>query len=111
MNNSQRRRVENEVIFRERNDAIKEMAKELLANDNKTDMRLQFVCECADENCRETIELSISEYEAARGNDQEFIIKPGHEQSDVEKVVKRDGHFVVEKFFTPPPTDGHLNQT
>ena len=98
------------MVFKQRNDAIKAMAKEVLP-DEETDMRLRFTCECANEDCRETIEMSVKEYEAARQNDHEFIIKPGHEQPDIEQVVKRSGYAVVEKYELPATTDGKLKPT
>lgn len=114
MNNQQRRRAENEVVFRQRNDAVKNLAKEVLAH-SKVELSLSFVCECSDENCEEKILLTVNEYESIRHTDRDFIIKPGHEQKDIEAVVWHDNHpeefRVVKKFVQPPSTDGQLNRT
>jgi hypothetical protein len=111
MTHSQKRRAENEVVFRQRNDAIKDLVKDLQDTNDPADVTVEFICECANEDCRETINLTIAEYEKARKNTRHFIIKPGHEQNDLEKVVQRDGFLLVEKFEEPPVTDGVLNVT
>lgn len=114
MNNQQRRRAENEVVFRQRNDAMKNLAKEVLSH-SKVELSLSFTCECSDEECRETILLTIKEYESLRHTNRDFIIKPGHEQKDIESVVWHDDvpseFSIVKKFIQPPPTDGTLNRT
>ncbi len=111
MNYSQRRRAENEVVFKQRNDAIKDVAKDVLENDDKVDLSLQLTCECSNEECRDIVELPLREYEKARRSTRDFIIKPGHEHEDIEQVVYRDGYLIVEKFEEPPATDGKLNKT
>ncbi|GAC1600315.1 MAG: hypothetical protein NVS3B29_00580 [Candidatus Saccharimonadales bacterium] len=111
MSNSQKRRAENEVIFRMRNNAVKDMAKRLQHNGLSPYAVLQFTCECSNETCRDKVGLTVAEYEAVRGNSRDFIIQPGHEQPDIEKVVKVGYVAVVEKFIEPPRTDGILNKT
>jgi hypothetical protein len=110
MNRRQRRRAENEVVFKQRNDSVKELAKSVLAA-ARDDLKLRFTCECANEDCHDWIEMSVSEYELVRGSSREFIIKPGHEQLDIERVVRHNGYNIVEKLEPPPPTGGNLNQT
>jgi hypothetical protein len=111
MNRSQRQRAENEVVFKERNDKVKKMAKSLQHDGLDADVILNFICECSNEDCRETVGLTLDEYESSRGTSRHFIIKPGHEQTDIERVVKYKGFSVVEKFEEPPETDGSLNAT
>lgn len=111
MNYSQKRRAENEVVFKQRNDAIKNIAIKLMAGHDKVDLALQLTCECSDEDCRARISMPISKYENVRMNAREFIIKLGHEHKDIEKVVHHDGYAIVEKFEKPPKTDGKLNST
>jgi hypothetical protein len=56
------------------------------------------VCECADEECFEPIELTMDEYEAIREHPARFPVLPGHELPDVEKVVEtHERYLVVEK--------------
>jgi hypothetical protein len=59
----------------------------------------QFLCECANTDCIETLQLSIAEYEAIRTSPVRFPIKPGHEFGEFETVVEEhEGYVVVEKF-------------
>jgi hypothetical protein len=74
MNNSQKRRAENEVIFKQRNDTIKELAKAVLDRDSRLELAIKFTCECSNEDCRETVELTIDQYEQARKGSRRFII-------------------------------------
>jgi len=60
----------------------------------------EWVCECADENCAEPVELSIQEYEAVREEPTHFLVVPGreHVNPDIEHVVRRDERYwIVEK--------------
>lgn len=59
----------------------------------------EFVCECADIGCVERIELTLERYEAVRRDPRQFIVKPGHELADEERVVERhdDDYLIVEK--------------
>ena len=111
MKSKQQRQAENEVIFRQRNHAMKNMAREVLVNDNEVDVSLEFICECSDEECRDTVRLPISEYEKARKNSAQFIIVPGHDRPDIERVIKREGYAVVEKYEQPPKSATNLNRT
>lgn len=111
MNRSQKQRAENEVVFKMRNNSVSRIAKSFQHDGLDADVVLRFICECSDENCRDTVGLTVSQYESARGTSRHFIIKPGHEQPDMERVIKRAGYTIVEKFDNPPRTDGRLNRT
>jgi hypothetical protein len=57
-----------------------------------------FRCECARLGCNELIDLTPREYEEIRAHPRQFIVLPGHELAEVERVVeRRDGYLVVEK--------------
>lgn len=61
-----------------------------------------FVCECGHLGCSDTVELSVAEYEAVRSDFDRFLVKPGHEIEEVDRVVERhSGYLVVVK----PDTD------
>ena len=82
----------NESIFREVNERIQELGE---SSDQR---QLEFVCECQDLECAERIELALDEYEAIRAQPTHFLVVPGHEQPDVDRVVREgDGYLVVEK--------------
>src|SRR5215203_7222660 len=59
----------------------------------------EFLCECADTNCVEMIELSIVEYESIRSSPVRFPVKLGHDYPEFERVVEENERYVVvEKF-------------
>lgn len=100
---SDRRLIENEVIFKDVNTNIKEFIKEETAGTPAT--ILPFYCECSDPECIERINLSTTEYERLHKTRRHYITVVGHEFPEVEKVVSKESHYqVVEKHFTPPKT-------
>ena len=95
MSEEQARRVGlNESIFRQVNEQI-----ESLNQDLATEIRaMSVICECADGDCTERIEIPLSEYEKVRGDSRRYIVVPGHELPEFESIVARgDGYDVVEK--------------
>jgi hypothetical protein len=109
---SKRRRAQNEVVFKQRNIAVKDLAKSVLDNSSRHELKLKFVCECADETCREVIEIPLAEFEHVRHNSRQFLVRAGHQQLDIESVTQFNGYLVVEKFEVPSaPPGGMLNRT
>ena len=85
-----RRIGHNEALLREVNERIEEVS-EAAAHP-------EFLCECAAKNCTETLDLSIGEYETVRSSPLTFVVKPGHELPDFERVVEGTERYrVVEK--------------
>jgi hypothetical protein len=85
--------AENESVFRDVNEGIEESVRRFGIKDRAT-----FLCECGDPACSEPLMVTLSEYEAVREHPARFVVKPGHEQLDVERVVDRHGAYsVVEK--------------
>jgi hypothetical protein len=85
------RAARNEVVFRRVNE-------EVAALGQGSGSAVTFVCECSNASCVERIELPLSEYEAVRADPRRFLLKPGHEHGELERVVdRRDGYVVVEK--------------
>jgi hypothetical protein len=95
MEGRESRLAKNEALFREVNERIAELTEGLTRTENLDGL----VCECADALCMERVgQLTISEYEAVRGDPRRFIIAAGHESLDVEKVVERRPNYsIVEK--------------
>lgn len=54
-----------------------------------------FVCECGYIGCNGTVELSIAEYEDVRTAFDRFLVMPGHEIEEVDRVVERRGDYLV----------------
>ena len=87
------RLVRNQVIFREVNQRIRELAEQFELKSGAA-----FICECSDEKCVESIELDFDEYKAIRSSPTLFLIAPGHETLKVENVVETNGRYaLVEK--------------
>ena len=109
MTKSQHQRAENELIFKQRNDKSSRLAKEVLDEADRRTFEVNFVCECSNEHCTEIVELTLPMYEQVRHHPAQFVIRPGHEQTDIEEVVHTDGYSVVQKFEPVSVTDGRLN--
>lgn len=57
-----------------------------------------FLCECARSDCAELISMQVADYERIRARGDRFVILPGHEVVEIERVVEeRNGYLVVEK--------------
>lgn len=90
--NDQVKRARTEALFRDVNERIAESAQRFDAPST------QFVCECADPNCTHRLEATLEEYEEVRADGATFMLAPGHEHDDIERVVeKKRGFNVVEK--------------
>lgn len=83
-----------QTLFREVNERIAEFLAPASGGETVT-----ILCECADDACIEPIELAAAEYESVRRLPTHFIVKPGHDVPEAERVVARSGGVaVVEKF-------------
>jgi len=72
-------------------------------------MPLEFFCECSNPQCTERIKLTHNQYEALHKTRTQFVLKPGHELPQVEKVIKREQKYIlVDKFVTPPQATSAL---
>jgi hypothetical protein len=80
-----------EALFRSVNERIAESAERFSADN------AEFVCECADPACAERIPATLDQYEEDATH---FLLVPGHELEEVERVVRRPHKrlAVVEKF-------------
>src|SRR5919108_3174904 len=60
---------------------------------------IEVLCECGRDRCHERIKLTIEKYDAVHDEADRFIVVPGHELPDVERIVERhDDYLVVDKF-------------
>lgn len=84
----------NESIFRQVNEQI-ESLNHGFGSDLPT---LAVICECADGDCTERIEIAISAYEQVRADPRRYIVIPGHVLREFESIVEHAaGYDVVEK--------------
>jgi hypothetical protein len=91
--------AKNEALVRSLNERVLEVAEPFLeVGGARETERVAFVCECGRDQCYETIELLVEEYERARELPTRFVVVPGHELPEVERVVSRGERFaLVEK--------------
>jgi hypothetical protein len=85
----------NDAIFREANERIGETAEEYGAQGS-----IPFFCECADQNCREIVRLTLEQFQEVRSDPRHFVNIPGHEASAhgwVEVIARTDGYVTVAK--------------
>lgn len=105
-------RTQNQVTFKEANARIQRQVVKILPTRDKNVFSVGFTCECSRESCREQIELTIEQYHQLINNNRQFVLKPFHYETDLEKVVERHTAYdIVEKYKVPPPSNGVLNQT
>ena len=86
------KRGHTEALFRDVNERIAESAERFEVGST------QFICECADPNCTHRVEATLVEYEDVRADGATFMLAPGHDEPDIERVIADKGGFqVVEK--------------
>jgi hypothetical protein len=81
----------NEVVFREVNERISDLADDFGLQGQPLDL----VCECGDRTCVARITMTHDEYEGLRAEPMHFAVYPGHEELDVEAVVEHHGGYDV----------------
>ena len=92
MDERERRVAENEGIFREVNERIAEMSERFDVEEP------EIVCECERIGCQERRMLPLDVYERVRAEGRRFLVTPGHENPEFERVVDQEvGWLIVEK--------------
>ena len=83
----------NRALFRDVNERVAKVAAEYV-----THGPLSFICECSSTDCGSQIELTHEEYERVRSVPRWFLVRPGHEIWDIERVIESNERFsIVEK--------------
>jgi hypothetical protein len=86
----------NEAVYRAVNREIEHASEELGEGPHD---RLEVICECGEEGCSEKLDLTLQEYDEAHAQRDRFVVAPGHEDAEIEHVVKRGNRYlVVDKF-------------
>ncbi len=91
-----RKLAHNEALFREVNERIHDVRS---PRPGGTD----YICECANSECFETITLSDADYREIRGEPTYFLVLPGHELEAIERVVRREPTYLVVEKQVPVP--------
>jgi hypothetical protein len=88
------RLAKREALFRVTNEEIVRV-NDQFAGDSSA---LEIACECGRSGCAEVIALPRSVYEQTRREPRRFLLMPGHQLPEIERVVSRyDGFVTVEK--------------
>ncbi len=84
------RAARNEEVFRSVNERIEEGAEQ-----HGVSGSLPFHCECSRTSCFETIELPHDHYASIVRERYRFVVLPGHEEPEIERVIETRGDFLV----------------
>jgi hypothetical protein len=87
------RLARNEAFLREVNERIHEVGErfQVLPDDELLDFR----CECGRPECEDSVPLTPGEYQHIRADIDRFAVVPGHEDGAIERVVERNGRYVI----------------
>jgi len=77
----------NQALWREVNERIRLVAE--------TSEHMEFLCECADLECTETLNLTVGEYEHIRSSSVRFPIALGHDFPEFENVVEENDRYAI----------------
>jgi hypothetical protein len=88
MSLSDERLAKNEILFR----AVNERLDDLATPWSKT---TDYLCECSETSCVEIVELTNDEYERVRSRATVFVVVPGHERPEIEKLVEANERFML----------------
>jgi hypothetical protein len=81
-----------ESLFRDVNERIADV------NDRFEAPEAELMCECADPDCTDRIEVPLHDYDRVREDGTRFVIDPDHVEPNVEKIVqRRRGYAIVQK--------------
>ncbi len=121
ISHAERRQIENEMIFRTKNEKVGDDLAELDAMHiedgdidllTDPDLILHFLCECSDENCEIRIPLLLTEYQHVHTDRDTFIVRPDHQVDPIETVIKKTKEYsVVKKNNSTAEPEGELNIT
>jgi hypothetical protein len=91
------RRAKNEALFRSLNERLKELDDRLDTSVIGAPVgdREEFFCECGRLDCMARVELTRADYDAVREHAERFLVRPGHEDPEIDRVIETHDRFVV----------------
>jgi hypothetical protein len=88
------------ILNEERMDRVVQSRKSSRLEDYSN---MAFHCECDDEDCGETIDMSTEEYQKVHSKTKYFVVIPEHVRVDLEDIVNSFSSYVlVAKLFPHP---------
>jgi hypothetical protein len=82
-----------ENAFRDANERIQDRAAELSATTGPS----PYLCECADQQCRQVVRLTADEYGRVRTRSEWFFVVPGHSSRGETVLERTERYELVEK--------------
>jgi hypothetical protein len=90
---------ENESRFRLVNERLRDIVIDDAERHGEHAELLSVLCECGDVDCTAKIDVPLTTYEWIRSASARFVIVPGHELVDSERIIRDGGtYLIVEKF-------------
>jgi hypothetical protein len=88
--------AKNEAVYRATNRELERAEQE---GGGVADGVLEVICECGRDPCSGVITLTVSEYHRVLDQKDRFVVVPGHQTEEIERVVDdRGAYLVVDKF-------------
>ncbi len=89
------RQARNEALMRTVNDRIAALDRRA-AGWAAAEERFVFQCECGETGgCEGRVLMTMGEYDRVRSQRDRFAVVPGHETTELERVVERDERYVI----------------
>ena len=86
------RRIQNERVFRTVNEKLRALNA---AFEGFADETALFVCECSRIGCIDQIELAVDAFDGVCGRPNTYIVRPGHQSLEVERVVSWEATYLT----------------
>ncbi len=86
----EQRAARNEALFREVNENIARLGERHGATTQPV-----FLCECASSVCAEQLAVDPDTYRRVREDGRLFLVRPGHEDPQIERVVESHGDYLI----------------
>jgi hypothetical protein len=84
---------------------------DVIEDGGREQRRVPFICECADDECLDRVEVAVDEWEAVASQPNHFLMKAGHQRSEGEEVVGSVGEYDValKPDWVAPPVGARQN--
>jgi hypothetical protein len=84
----------NQDTFRNANERLGDLVGDRVGSEQA----IPFLCECPDDDCLDTVSVTLREYENVHLHPQRFLVVSGHPRTSGERILaERDGYWIVEK--------------
>lgn len=81
----------NEMLKSYVNDRVDDINDGLSAETEISD----WICECSDVACTAPVTASAADYDRIRAHPRRFLVRPGHHEPRIERIVEEHSHYLV----------------